>query len=132
MRIATLATGSRGDVQPYIALGVGLQEAGHAVRLVTHRDYESLVRSHVLEFWPVAGNVQDVATYRFPAELDSEQAIFGSFLGQFYRQNRFIPDEVLVPVEPEDAPLLAEWLSEVKGRKVRVARPRRGAKARLV
>ena len=61
MRIALLASGSRGDVQPYVALGKGLQQAGHEVRLVTHRDFETLARSHGLEFWPVAGNVQEIA-----------------------------------------------------------------------
>jgi sterol 3beta-glucosyltransferase len=61
MRIAILASGSRGDIQPYVALGVGLQEAGHEIRLVTHRDFEALVQSHGLAFWPVAGNVQAIA-----------------------------------------------------------------------
>ena len=61
MRIAIIASGSRGDVEPYVALGKGLQAAGHVVRLVTHRDFESLVTAHGVEFWPVAGSVQDVA-----------------------------------------------------------------------
>jgi UDP:flavonoid glycosyltransferase YjiC (YdhE family) len=60
MRIALFAMGSRGDVQPYIALGKAFQEAGHMVRLVTHRNFESLVSSHGLEFWPVKGDVQEV------------------------------------------------------------------------
>jgi len=60
MRIAIVAPGSRGDVKPYIALGKGLREAGHAVRLVTHGNFETLVASHGLEFWPVAGSVQDI------------------------------------------------------------------------
>jgi sterol 3beta-glucosyltransferase len=61
MRIAIIAPGSRGDVQPYIALGKGLREAGHVVRLVTHQDFEELVHSHGVEFWPVKGRVQDIA-----------------------------------------------------------------------
>ena len=61
MRIAIIATGSRGDVEPYLALGKGLQRAGHAVRLVTTENFEPLVKSHGVELWPVAGNVQDVA-----------------------------------------------------------------------
>jgi UDP:flavonoid glycosyltransferase YjiC (YdhE family) len=61
MHIAIIALGSRGDVQPYIALGVGLQKAGHVVRLVTHQDFEALVHSHGLAFWPVRGKVQDIA-----------------------------------------------------------------------
>ena len=34
MRIAIIALGSQGDVQPYIALGKGLKAAGHNVRLL--------------------------------------------------------------------------------------------------
>ena len=35
-----LTIGSRGDVQPYIALGRGLQAAGHRVTIVTHAEYK--------------------------------------------------------------------------------------------
>ncbi len=78
------------------------------------------------------GNVRDAATYRFPAELDSEAGILGAFLNQFYGRTRFIPAEILLPVEDEDANVLGEWLSEKKGRKVQVVHPIRGAKRRLV
>ena len=61
MRIAIITPGSRGDVEPYVALGKGLLEAGHIVRLVTHSNFESLVKAHGLEFWPVAGDVRDIA-----------------------------------------------------------------------
>lgn len=61
MRIAILALGTRGDVQPYVALGRGLQAAGHQVRLFTHQDFEGLVRAHGLAFWPARGSVQAVA-----------------------------------------------------------------------
>jgi UDP:flavonoid glycosyltransferase YjiC (YdhE family) len=61
VRIAIIATGSRGDVQPYVALGKGLLEAGHAVRLVTHLNYEALVTAHGLEYWPVDADVAEIA-----------------------------------------------------------------------
>ena len=61
MRIAIIASGSRGDVQPYIALGKGLHEAGHTVWLLTHHNFEALVVACGLEFWPLRGNVQEVA-----------------------------------------------------------------------
>ena len=35
MNITLLTIGSRGDVQPFVALGVGLKEAGHEVTLAT-------------------------------------------------------------------------------------------------
>jgi UDP:flavonoid glycosyltransferase YjiC (YdhE family) len=44
MHIAIIALGSRGDVQSYIALGKGLKDAGHVVRLVTHQNFEALVK----------------------------------------------------------------------------------------
>jgi len=61
VRIALIAPGSRGDVKPYIALGKGLQMAGQVVRLVTHQNFDTLVNTHGLEFWPIAGSVQDIA-----------------------------------------------------------------------
>lgn len=61
MHIAIIAPGSRGDVQPYLALGQGLQEAGYGVRLVTHQNFEGFVQAHGVEFWPIAGDVQDIA-----------------------------------------------------------------------
>ena len=59
MRIVIISLGSRGDVQPYIALGKGLQKAGHIVRMATHENFESLISSHGLEFSPMSGNVQE-------------------------------------------------------------------------
>ena len=61
MRIAIIASGSRGDVQPYIALGKGLLNAGHSVRFVSHENFAALVQTHGLEFWPVESDVQEIA-----------------------------------------------------------------------
>lgn len=58
MRITILAPGSRGDVQPYVALGVGLARAGHDVRVVTTRDFAELVTSYGLQVVPVDIDVQ--------------------------------------------------------------------------
>jgi len=50
MRIAILTAGTRGDVQPYIALGCGLQSAGYEVRLATCGPFRETVEAHGLEF----------------------------------------------------------------------------------
>jgi sterol 3beta-glucosyltransferase len=60
MQILAIALGSQGDVQPYVALGKGLQAAGHRVRVMTHVNYERLVTAHGLEFYPAKGNVQEI------------------------------------------------------------------------
>jgi sterol 3beta-glucosyltransferase len=60
MRILAIALGSQGDVQPYVALGKGLQAAGHRVRVMAPVNFERLVTAHGLEFYPVKGNVQEI------------------------------------------------------------------------
>ncbi len=79
-----------------------------------------------------SGNLQDAASYEFESKLGSSTEVFRSFLNQFYAANRFIPQEVLVPVETGEEDALMEWLTEKKGRRVRVIRPQRGEKKRLV
>ena len=59
-------------------------------------------------------------------------AVLEGFLKQFYDQATSLPREVLVSEELEDADVLAEWLSSLAGVKVRVFRPQRGEKRRLV
>lgn len=56
-----MASGSRGDVQPYVALGKGLLNAGHDVRLVSHENYAGLAQSAGLPFRALRGDVQAVA-----------------------------------------------------------------------
>ena len=36
MKIALTTIGSRGDIQPYIAIGLELQRNGHSVAILTH------------------------------------------------------------------------------------------------
>ena len=60
-RIALLTYGSRGDVEPFIALGVGLRNAGHSVRLAGPAPFAPLARSHDLEFAPIEGNPDELA-----------------------------------------------------------------------
>jgi UDP:flavonoid glycosyltransferase YjiC (YdhE family) len=50
VRVTILAIGSRGDLDPFLALGAGLLAAGHAVRMATHRPYEERVTAAGLEF----------------------------------------------------------------------------------
>ena len=61
MRIVIIAPGSRGDVEPYVALGKGLKKAGHDIRLISHVNFAELVNSQGLEFWPVDVDAQGIA-----------------------------------------------------------------------
>ncbi|CAM4183779.1 MAG: glycosyltransferase [Paenibacillus macerans] len=53
MRIKLLTIGTRGDVQPFIALGNGLQRRGHDVVVCTSREFEDFVRTFGVGFAPI-------------------------------------------------------------------------------
>jgi sterol 3beta-glucosyltransferase len=57
MNIFIVTFGSRGDVQPYAALGKGLQIAGHSVMVCTAEDYEPFIREHGLEYGYMTGEL---------------------------------------------------------------------------
>lgn len=60
MKVTCLTIGSRGDVQPYIALCKGLMAEGHSARIATHAEFKGWIEGHGIEFAPVEGD---------PAEL---------------------------------------------------------------
>ncbi|MFB9725583.1 excinuclease ABC subunit UvrC [Haloechinothrix salitolerans] len=84
-----------------------------------------------------------------PGEQDGEQDVTAvraqlveQFLAQFYGEQAElaaeaegagppVPREVLVPALPEDADAIAQWLSGLRGSKVRLRVPRRGDKRAL-
>jgi sterol 3beta-glucosyltransferase len=57
MKLLILTVGSRGDVQPFIALGIGLQQAGYDITLAAPALFESFVRGYGLKFAPVNDDV---------------------------------------------------------------------------
>lgn len=63
MLITMLAAGSRGDTQPYIALGLALQKlGGYSVRIAASETFESFVKGFGLEFYPLKGDVSKIAS----------------------------------------------------------------------
>lgn len=60
MRIVIMTMGTRGDVQPSMALGAGLSRAGHSVTLATLTAFADMVRGHGLAFAPLQGEFLEV------------------------------------------------------------------------
>lgn len=56
MKICIMTIGTRGDVQPYIALGLGLKAAGHEVAIATLIEFEALVTAYGLQFDTIRGD----------------------------------------------------------------------------
>ncbi len=57
MKILIPTIGSRGDVQPFIALAQGLNSAGHMVILASHPVMENLVQTHGVSFSPIGPDI---------------------------------------------------------------------------
>ena len=58
MKITIFAAGSRGDIQPCIALSQGLRQAGYQVQLAAPEDFAGFAREHAVDFYPLRGDVQ--------------------------------------------------------------------------
>ncbi|KAL5538643.1 hypothetical protein UlMin_042648 [Ulmus minor] len=63
LQIVMLIVGTRGDVQPFVAIGKRLQEDGHRVRLATHANFKEFVLTAGLEFYPLGGDPKVLAEY---------------------------------------------------------------------
>lgn len=79
MRITIIAPGSRGDIQPYLGLGVGLKRAGHAVAVVTTMDHDALVKGFGLELFSVPVNVQEALQRRGASAAIEGGGLIASF-----------------------------------------------------
>ncbi|SMY25439.1 unnamed protein product [Zymoseptoria tritici ST99CH_1A5] len=77
MNITCLTIGSRGDVQPYIALCKGFIAEGHRASIATHAEFGDWVKSHGIEFKEVAGD---------PAELMRICVDNGMFTPAFFME----------------------------------------------
>lgn len=58
--------------------------------------------------------------------------IIASFIKQFYSGANFIPKEIIVEEEISDQSLIEEYLSDLKGNRVKITVPKRGDKLELV
>jgi len=82
MLITLLAGGSRGDTQPYIALGTALQQLGHRARIATHEAHKPLVEPFGLEYAPLHGDLSRVMssqTARSAMQADNPLKVLRSF-----------------------------------------------------
>lgn len=63
LKIVLLVVGTRGDVQPFLAIAKKLQEFGHRVRLATHGNFRTFVESADIDFYPLGGDPRILAGY---------------------------------------------------------------------
>ena len=66
------------------------------------------------------------------ARGDTKAQVLSSFLKQFYAGTPFIPAEIMMQTEIEDADVIEEWLTSRRKQKVRIVVPKKGTKEKLV
>ncbi len=77
MKILIATYGSRGDVQPYVALGKGLQHAGHHVTIGTSKRFSSFIEKHGLKYGYMSdGLLSIIDTYQGRHMLENTTSIF--------------------------------------------------------
>ncbi len=94
MKITISTLGTRGDVQPYLALAVGLQQAGHQVTLATSYNFTDWIQSYGVSLHPTRFSVQEFL------QKPEMQAAFRS--RNPMRQFRMMQDIMSQSVEAQD------------------------------
>jgi len=77
MRILILTMGTRGDVQPYVALGRALRARGHEVTVSTGSGFDDLIEAHGLRAAPVSTDIREML--QDPAMIKSIQSVSGKY-----------------------------------------------------
>lgn len=81
-----------------------------------------------------AGRVTDTVSYSLRRIEMPDEEVLGDFLREFYAEDREsgpLPTEVLLPLLPDGAEGVAEWLGDRRGRKVELLVPQRGPRKKL-
>jgi excinuclease ABC subunit C len=78
------------------------------------------------------GAIIDMVEYPFNNATWEDEEIVREFIGQLYGGERFIPQEIIIPLRFEGVEALREWLSEKRGKKIRITVPKRGANLKLL
>lgn len=78
------------------------------------------------------GRLTDTRNFEFERQGVETSVLLSTVCNLYYRDGHAIPDEVLLCDAAEDMGILAESLSEFRGRKVKLITPKRGSSRRLV
>lgn len=136
LNVVVQIVGSRGDVQPFVALGKVLKDTyGHRVRIATHGNFQSFVEDNGLEFFNIGGDPAELMAFmvKHPGLMPGFDAIKS---GEIAKRRRGISEMLLgcwrsciesgdgsgPPPRPDNDPLdLSQEIPEDDGRDAFVA-----------
>ncbi len=79
-----------------------------------------------------AGELVGQKGFHFSRTKEDPPELLASFIKQFYDEGKVIPEEVVLPVLPNDAELLSQWLKEMAGYQVRLLTPQSGPRIEIL
>lgn len=79
MKYGIITTGSRGDVQPFIALALALKERGHTVTLITNENFRAFVEGFGVSYLPITGDTERIINSPEALKLLEGGSIFKFF-----------------------------------------------------
>ena len=68
----------------------------------------------------------------FPFTGLPEEEVLSSFLHQYYREGKFIPEQILIPETISEQDLVEQWLTDLRGKRVKIFVPMKGDKRHLL
>ena len=63
---------------------------------------------------------------------DTPREVLSTFIRQYYAGTPFIPREIMLQLEIDDAEVVGQWLSSRRGQKVHIRVPKKGSREKLV
>jgi excinuclease ABC subunit C len=97
----------------------------------TDRDVVALARTGDVTVAEVLfvrdGAVVSARDVALPGAAGGDEEVLHAFVAQFYDETKYVPAEILVPAMPENAELLVEVLTRLRGSKAEIRVPERGA-----
>jgi excinuclease ABC subunit C len=92
-------------------------------------------QDHRIAIYPLfirGGKLLGGKGFTFPSKGLPDEEVLSSFIHQYYREGKFVPEQILIPKEIPEQDLVERWLTELKGRRVRIGVPSKGNKRHLL
>lgn len=106
MHYCLVTYGSRGDVQPFIYLALGLKDRGHRVTLAAPGNFKQLVEGYQIDFYPLHGDAEELINspeFRKVIKTGSDIAFTRMVLKKMRDKQIHILDDVYKACETADA-----------------------------
>ena len=96
---------------------------------ITLGEWESVVQMFFIRSGKLTGSEQFVLDTKEESQV---KEIINSFIKQFYLTSSFVPKEILLQEEIDEALIIERWLTSKRGNRVYIKVPKRGNKKELV